>query len=115
MCRIRRTVLVYVMGQVSKPGAFEMSSNMSFLDALALAGGPNDDAQRGKIVLARPNQNFQQVIDLNHLIQGGGDANYVLEQGDIIYVPKSGIAALGYVLQQISPLTQSALFAAALF
>jgi polysaccharide biosynthesis/export protein len=107
--------LVYVMGQVSKPGAYELSSNMSFLDALALAGGPNDNAQPGKIVLARPSRNFQQVIDLKQMIKGGGDANYALEQGDIIYVPKNGIASVGYVLQQISPLTQSALFAAALF
>jgi polysaccharide biosynthesis/export protein len=107
--------LVYVMGQVTKPGAYELSSNMSFLDALALAGGPNDNAQQGKIVLARPSANFQQVIDLAQLIKGGGDANYALQQGDIIYVPKSGLAAFGYVLQQISPLTQSALFAAALF
>ncbi len=80
------------MGQVSKPGAYELSSNMSFLDALALAGGPNDNAQPGKIVLARPSENFQQVIDLGQLIKGGGDANYALQQGDIIYVPKSGLA-----------------------
>jgi polysaccharide export outer membrane protein len=107
--------LVYVMGQVTKPGAYELSSNMSFLDALALAGGPNDNAQPGKIVLARPSENFQQVIDLGQLIKGGGAANYALQQGDIIYVPKSGLASFGYVLQQISPLTQTALFAAALF
>lgn len=107
--------LVYVMGQVSKPGAYELSSNMSFLDALALAGGPNDNAQPGKIVLARPSQNLRQVIDLKQFLKGGGDANYALEQGDIIYVPKNGIASLGYVLQQISPLTETALFGAAIF
>jgi polysaccharide export outer membrane protein len=107
--------LVYVMGQVSKPGAYELSTNMSFLDALALAGGPNDNAQPGKIVLARPRQNFQRTIDLKQLVKGNGEANYALEQGDIIFVPKNGIASMGYVLQQISPLTQSALFAAALF
>jgi polysaccharide biosynthesis/export protein len=107
--------LVYVMGQVSKPGAYELSANMSFLDALALAGGPNDNAQPGKIVLARPRQHLQQVIDLKKFLKGEGDTNYALEQGDIIYVPKSGIAAVGYVLTQISPLTQSMLFAAALF
>jgi polysaccharide biosynthesis/export protein len=80
-----------------------------------MAGGPNDNAQPGKIVLARPSQNLQRVIDLKQFIKGGGDANYALEQGDIVYVPKSGIASLGYVLQQISPLTQAALFGAALF
>jgi len=100
---------------VSKPGAYELSTNMSFLDALALAGGPNDNAQPGKIVLARPRQNFQRTIDLKQLVKGDGETNYALEQGDIIFVPKSGIASMGYVLQQISPLTQSALFGAALF
>jgi polysaccharide biosynthesis/export protein len=106
--------LVYVMGQVTKPGAYELSANMSFLDALAMAGGPNDNAQPGKIVLARPSQNLQQVIDLKQFIKGSSDSNFVLEQGDIVYVPKSGIAAVGYVLQQLNPLTQAVLFGAVL-
>jgi polysaccharide export outer membrane protein len=107
--------LVYVMGQVSKPGAYELSSNMSFLDALAMAGGPNDNAQPAKIVLARPSRGLQQVIDLKQFVKGNGDANYALEQGDIVYVPKSGLASFGYVLQQVNPLTQLALFGAAIF
>jgi polysaccharide export outer membrane protein len=106
--------LVYVMGQVIKPGAYQLSSNMSFLDALAMAGGPNNDAAQGKIVLARPRENLQQVIDLKKSIKGGSDANYVLEQGDILYVPKSGLASVGYVLQQLNPLTQALLFGAVL-
>lgn len=107
--------LVYVMGQVAKPGAYEFTPDMSFLDALAQAGGPNDNAQPGKIVLARPRQNVQQVIDLKSFLAGNGDANYRLQEGDIIYVPKSGIAKVGYVLQQINPLTSSLIFGAALF
>jgi polysaccharide export outer membrane protein len=88
---------------------------MSFLDALAQAGGPNDAAQPGKIVLARPRANLQQMIDLKTFLGGSGDANYSLQEGDIIYVPKSGIAKVGYVLQQINPITSSLLIGAAIF
>lgn len=107
--------LVYVMGQVNKPGAYDFTSDMSFLDALAQAGGPNDAAQPGKIILARPRQNLQKVVDLKTFLGGNGDSNYRLEEGDIIYVPKSGIAKVGYVLQQINPITSGLLFGAALF
>jgi polysaccharide export outer membrane protein len=107
--------LIYVMGQVNKPGAYELTPNMSFLEALADAGGPSDNAAPTQIVLARPREHLQQVIDVKTMVGGDGKANYSLEKGDIVYVPKSGIAKVGFVLQQLSPLTQSLLFAAAIF
>jgi polysaccharide export outer membrane protein len=85
---------------------------MSFLEALARAGGPNDSAQQGKIVLARPSKNSEQVIDLENFVKQAG-TNSQLEAGDIVYVPKSGLAQLGYVMQQINPITSMLLFGAA--
>ena len=63
--------LVYVMGQVKNPGPYPLTANMSFLEALARAGGPNDNAQQGKIVLARPSKNTEQVIDLENVHSNG--------------------------------------------
>jgi polysaccharide export outer membrane protein len=105
--------LVYVMGQVKNPGPYPLTANMSFLEALARAGGPSDNAQQGKIVLARPSKNTEQIVDLEHDIQKAG-TNYQLEPGDIVYVPKSGLAKLGYVMQQINPITSMMLFGGAL-
>jgi polysaccharide export outer membrane protein len=105
--------LVYVMGQVKNPGPYPLTANMSFLEALSRAGGPNDNAQQGKIVLARPSKNTEQVINLENFVQTAGN-NTQLEPGDIVYVPKSGLAQLGYVLQQVNPITTMVLFAAAL-
>jgi polysaccharide biosynthesis/export protein len=105
--------LVYVMGQVKNPGPYTLTANMSFLEALSRAGGPNDNAQPGKIVLARPSKNTEQIVDLENNIKQGG-TNYQLEPGDIVYVPKSGLAQLGYFFQQINPLTSMVLFGAAL-
>jgi polysaccharide export outer membrane protein len=107
--------LIYVMGQVKNPGPYPLTANMSFLEALTRAGGPNDNAQQGKIVLARPSKNTEQLIDMEHFVQtAGNNNNFQLEAGDIVYVPKSGLAKLGYVLQQINPITTMVLFAATL-
>ena len=105
--------LVYVMGQVKNPGPYTLTANMSFFEALARAGGPNDNAQQGKILLARPSKNTEEVVDLESNIQKTG-TNYQLEAGDIVYVPKSGLAKFGYVLQQMNPLTQMAVLGALL-
>src|ERR1700678_2059438 len=105
--------LVYVMGQVKNPGPYPLTANMSFLEALSRAGGPNDNAQQGKIVLARASKNTEQVVDLENMVQTSG-SNYQLEPGDIVYVPKSGLAKVGYFLQQINPLTSMVLFGAAI-
>jgi len=112
-CQTPDDELVYVMGQVKNPGPYPLTANMSFLEALARAGGPNDSAQQGKIVLARPSKHSEQIVDLESDIQKSG-TNYQLEPGDIVYVPKSGLAKLGYVMQQINPITSMVLFGAAL-
>lgn len=104
--------VVYVMGQVSKPGAYPVSPNMSVVQALAQAGGPTDSASTAKVSLARPSQNLEKDIDLDDLVKGDGTTNYSVEPGDIVYVPKRGLAKLGYVFQQISPITQMIMFAA---
>ena len=106
---------VYVMGQVKNPGVYPLTPDMSFLSALAQAGGPNDNAKPSEIILARPSQHLQRVIDLRTLVNGDDSSNSSVQAGDIIYVPPSGMAKVGYVLQQMNPLTQTVLIGAALF
>jgi polysaccharide export outer membrane protein len=107
--------LIYVMGQVNKPGAYPLTPDMSFLEALASAGGPTDAAQPGEIILARPDLHVQQTVDLDDYINGKDVRNYKLARGDIVYVPKNGVAKVGWVLQQLNPITTTAVFGAALF
>jgi polysaccharide export outer membrane protein len=107
--------VVYVLGQVTKPGAYPVTPNMSLVQALAEAGGPTDSAKPGQVALARPSRGTQKVIDLDQVVKGKGDSDYLLQAGDIIYVPKRGLAKFGYVMQQLNPLTQSLFVGAALF
>ena len=95
--------MVYVMGAVAKPGAYRLTPDMSYLDALAQAGGPNEDAESSTISLYRPGQNAVQTFPFKSLLTDGPRANYALEEGDVIYVPKRGLAEVGYVLRQLLP------------
>ncbi|CAB3746244.1 MULTISPECIES: polysaccharide biosynthesis/export family protein [Burkholderia] len=94
--------LVYVMGEVGKPGAYRLTPNMSLLDALAQAGGPGEDAAPDEIGIYRPGTHAVQRVPLRSLLTADHSVNFALEEGDVIYVPKSGIADFGYVMRQLA-------------
>jgi polysaccharide biosynthesis/export protein len=94
--------LVYVMGEVGKPGAYRLTPNMSLLDALAQAGGPSEDAAPAEIGIYRPATRAVQRVPLRSLLTADRSVNFALEEGDVIYVPKSGIADFGYVTRQLA-------------
>jgi polysaccharide export outer membrane protein len=96
--------LVYVLGEVKHPGAFRLTSTMTFLDAFSLAGGLTEDANDRKIEVVRSVSGAQREFTLNDLLDGPQHLNYALEEGDIIYVPRRGLAKFGYVLQKTSSL-----------
>ena len=94
---------VYVLGQVGKPGSYRLTPRMTLLDAIAQAGGPNEDAKPEAIGLYRAGANQIEVIAFKDLINPARGVNYALEDGDVVFVPRSGIADFGYFMRQISP------------
>ncbi len=94
---------VYVLGQVLKPGSYRLTPRMSVLDALSQAGGPNEDAQSGRIALYRASTKAVQVFEMSELMDPTRSANYSLEDGDVLFAPKRGIAEFGYVMRQVLP------------
>ena len=95
--------LVYVMGQVGKPGAYRLTPDMTLMDALAQAGGPNEDAEQDNIGIYRPGRDGMEKAPMKSLITGDRKVNFAMEEGDVIFVPKKGIAEVGYVLRQLLP------------
>ncbi len=106
--------LVYVLGEVNTPGAYRLTPNMTFMDALALAGGPNRDANSKKLHIVRPSQQLSREIDFADLLKAANEDNVSLNEGDIIYVPKRGLSKIGYVMEKIAPFTTYMLFGASL-
>lgn len=95
--------MVYVLGAVHRPGAYRLTPDMSVMDALSTAGGPNDDAQPQEIGIYRPARQAVERISLQNLMDARQRVNFALEEGDVIFVPKSGIAEFGYVVRQLAP------------
>ena len=85
-----RTIRIYVVGDVQRPGAYEISSLASPLSALSAAGGPTAigslrilDHYRGKKLIDR--------IDLyEFLLHGTRDNDERLQLGDTLVVPPAG-------------------------
>ncbi|MFZ4624801.1 MAG: SLBB domain-containing protein [Rhodoferax sp.] len=94
---------VYVLGSVGKPGSYRLTPGMTLLDALAQSGGPSEDAAPQKIGVYRAGSRQVEIIDFQNLIDVSRKANYALENGDVVFVPKNAIAGLGYFMRQISP------------
>lgn len=94
---------VYVLGQVGKPGSYRLTPRMTVLDALAQAGGPTEDAQPRQIGLYRAGSNRTEIISFAELIDPARATNYALEDGDVLFVPRSNLAEFGYFMRQISP------------
>lgn len=61
--------LVYVLGEVQKPGAFRLTPDMSFMDAFASAGGLTKDAASDRIHLIRPSQGVNRAVSLDALLK----------------------------------------------
>ncbi len=94
---------IYVLGSVPKPGSYRLTPRMTVLDALAQAGGPNEDAAPQQIGVYRAGAKQIEVIAFSDLVNVSRTVNYALEDGDVIFIPKSGLADFGYIMRQISP------------
>lgn len=80
-----------VVGEVNKPGTFGLSSPMTVLDAIALAGGFKDFARPKKMYILRKFRDGSTVrisVNYNKIIKGEGpDQNIKLQTRDTLVVP----------------------------
>ena len=88
-----RTNQIYVIGEVTQPGAYQLSSLASVLNALYAAGGPTD---RGnfRTIEVRRQEALVATFDLyDYLLRGETGSDIALQQGDVIRVPVHGTRA----------------------
>lgn len=91
--------IVYILGDVTKPGGFLVDNNeqISLMQALTLAGGWDKTAALSKARLIRkiPEGHKELTLDLKHVLNGQ-QADVSVENGDILYVPSSLGKTLAY-------------------
>lgn len=94
---------VFVLGEVKTPGVYRLTPQMSLMDVLSQAGGPAVDANLDEIHLLRPSKRLHLALSIEQLLSADPSLNVAIEEGDIVYVPRSGIAKIGYMIQKINP------------
>ncbi len=85
-----RTVRVYVVGDVLRPGAYDVSSLSTPLNALYLAGGPTSQGSLRTLRHLRGNELVQEVDVYDLLLHGVRSGIERLQAGDTILVPPLG-------------------------
>jgi polysaccharide export outer membrane protein len=90
--QVSRAGLVYVVGDVIRPGGFAVDpvQGLTVVQALSLAWGPSQNAAAGKAVLIREQKGGRTMIALNlKRMLRGQDPDQPVQDRDILYVPDS--------------------------
>ena len=105
---------VSVLGQVVKPGTYQITTARTLLDLLAMAGGLTPLADRHIMVEHGPDaKQREERVFLSNRSDDALMANVMIEPGDTILVPKAGIVYVlgdvgrpgGYAMQNESRIT----------
>lgn len=102
--------VIYLVGEVRSSGAYEIRQPVTILQALSLAGGYTPNAELRNVVVFRQHEKKRMARSLNlkEVVKVERDSSFFyLRPNDIVYVPKTRIANLAQLMQQIS---QIALF-----
>lgn len=122
---VRRAALgpqnIIVGGEVNTPGLVELTGPVGALEAVMMAGGFQNTAARGDVVVLRRQPGgalMMRTVNLHDALRGrSGSDNIQIRRHDIIFVPRSTVAELSVFMEQyvsgILPLDQAFSYAIA--
>ena len=85
-----KSLMIYVIGKVNRPGRFELIGNIDVLQALSLAGGMNTYAKTDQVKVFRKTNKGTQILSFDYDGVSKGESlaqNIELKRGDVIVVP----------------------------
>lgn len=85
-------VRVYVFGEISKPGVYELTKSHRVIDAIGAASGFTWDTAKKKLFLIHQDATDKPIlVNLNRMLETGDMAdNYEMREGDVLYLTRNG-------------------------
>lgn len=82
--------LIFIYGQVARPGGYPFNRKLSLLDAIILAGGPTPAAKLDEIKVIMRGKPYSSVatVDLERYSKTGTPGPFSLNPGDTIFIPQ---------------------------
>lgn len=91
-----------VAGQVGKPGKYDLRSDLTLTEGVAIAGGFTEASKHSQVVLYRPGPNGAteaRLVDAKKMLRSHNLAEDIhLQSGDMIYVPQNRISKISRYL-----------------
>lgn len=83
-----RSRMVYVTGEVQRPGAYPLIDSMSVVQLIARSGGPTDFAKRNQVYVLRAGNGARINVNYRKVLKGQSpEQNVELAPGDTVVVP----------------------------
>lgn len=82
-----RPIRVYVIGEATRPGSYQLSSASTVLTALYAAGGPAETGSYREIRLVRGSQTVATLDLYDYLVRGERGGDRLLQEGDTVFIP----------------------------
>jgi polysaccharide export outer membrane protein len=96
---------VFVGGEVGKPGVYDMPGDINALQAVILAGGFTPNSRLSQVVIIRRGPGgraMMRTVDLHNAIFSASLTDAIpLRRLDVIYVPRTGLANLAFMVQAL--------------
>jgi polysaccharide export outer membrane protein len=84
----------YVLGEVAKPGEYDLVPGLGLREAIALAGGIKLEADTSALILINK-EGKKEIINFEEILKGGEDIK--LNPGDTIILPTAVVSVIGEV------------------
>jgi len=85
-----RSMRIFVLGDVNRPGAYTVSSLSTMTNALFVSGGVRPIGSLRNVQLKRRGKRIQQLDLYDLLLRGDTSADARMKPGDVIFVPPIG-------------------------
>jgi polysaccharide export outer membrane protein len=98
--------MVYVLGEVVNPGLYPIGEELTLLEAISMAGSTKKGASLRHTEIVRGDLKDPEIIKVNLeeiMRRGRREKDITLLPGDVVYIPKSGVARFNEVINSILP------------
>jgi polysaccharide export outer membrane protein len=102
--KVMKANLVYIMGEVEKPDYYLMQGPNTVSQILSRAGGALDTAELKTVLVitrGKDRRPWGRLLDLNNVLYTGNmSEDIVLNQYDVVFIPKTKIARMNLFVEQ---------------
>ncbi len=94
---------ITVLGEVVQPSTFPLARETRVVEAIGTVGGPKQFAAKDSIRIIRfvDGQTKTYQVDLEAIENGDLSTNYLVMGGDVVIIPATRLARMGYAIQSV--------------